>query len=320
MLVVTRWPFGRPFSRPWEKCKVNQSTGRFGLSCALTTPYHEDSSVDLARLTRHVAWCLASGCDSVTLFGTTGEGPLLGHVAREQMIGALKGAGIDFRSYVVGGVIAASLHDALAQANQLLDADARALLVAPPFYFKGVSDDGLFAWFSSFITKLGDRARDIILYHIPSVTAVPLSIELIGRLKAAFPQAITGVKDSAGDWSYSQQLLAAHRDDLAVLIGDERVLAQAVRDGGQGAISGMANLVPGRLRTVVHQGRDDAALVELVDAVLRYPVTPAVKALVSHATGDSAWLTVRAPLLPMSVADTATLGHLFDRVFADKAA
>ncbi|PWC39854.1 dihydrodipicolinate synthase family protein [Azospirillum sp. TSO35-2] len=299
---------------------MNQSTGRFGLSCALTTPFFDDGSVDLARLTRHVAWCLANGCDSVTLFGTTGEGPLLGPVARDQMIGALKGAGIDFRNHVVGGVIAASLHEALTQANQLLDADARALLVAPPFYFKGVSDDGLFAWFSSFITALGDRARDIILYHIPSVTAVPLSIALIGRLKAAFPQAIAGVKDSAGDWGYSRELLAAHRHDLTVLIGDERVLARAVRDGGQGAISGMANLVPGRMRTVVHQGRDDAALVELVDAVLNHPVTPAVKALVSHTTGDSAWLTVRAPLLPMSMADAATLGHLFDRVFAEKAA
>ncbi|MFD2261608.1 dihydrodipicolinate synthase family protein [Lacibacterium aquatile] len=299
---------------------MNQSVDRFGLSCALVTPFREDGSIDLARLTPHIGWALGHGCDSVTLFGTTGEGPLIGQVGRDQMIGAVKGSGVDFRKNVVGGVIASSLHDALDQANQLLNADARALLVAPPFYFKGVSDDGLFNWFSAFITKLGDRARNVILYHIPSVTAVPLSIDLINRLQAAFPKIITGVKDSAGDWGYSQKLLAAQRNNLSVLIGDERVLAQAVRDGGQGAISGMANLVPGRLRTIIYKGQDDAALVELVNEVLKYPVTPAVKALVSHKTGDKSWLTVRAPLLPISAKDTAHLGSFYDRVFAEKAA
>lgn len=299
---------------------MNQSVDRFGLSCALTTPFLADGSVDCPRLVKHVPWCLANGCDSVTLFGTTGEGPSLGLVARDQIIGAVKGAGVDFGRNVVGGVIAASLHDAVDQARQLLNAGARALLVAPPFYFKGVSDDGLFAWFSSLFAKLGDQARDVILYHIPSVTSVPLSIELIGRLKAAFPKIVIGVKDSAGDWGYSQKLLAAHRNDLAVLIGDERVLARAVRDGGQGAISGMANIAPDRMRTIIYKGQDDAALVELVDEVLRYPVTPAVKALVAHTTGDAAWLTVRAPLLPISAADAAQLGRVYDRVFAVKAA
>lgn len=299
---------------------MNQSVDRFGLSCALTTPFQQDGSLDLARLTPHVRWCLDNGCDSVTLFGTTGEGPLLGMVARDQVIGAVKGLGVDFSKNVVGGVIAVSLHDAVDQANQLLNAGARALLVAPPFYFKGVSDDGLFNWYSSFINKLGERARNVILYHIPSVTSVPLSIELIGRLYKAFPKVITGVKDSAGDWNYSQKLLAAHRNDFAVLIGDERVLAQAARDGGQGAISGMANLVPHRLRNIIYKGQDDAALVEMVNEVLKYPVTPAVKALISHKTGDKSWLTVRAPLLPISAADTAHLGGFFDRVFAEKAA
>jgi 4-hydroxy-tetrahydrodipicolinate synthase len=247
------------------------------------------------------------------VFGTTGEGSSLGLSTRQRILGALKDAGIDLRAHVLGAVMATSVEDALAQTRLLLAADCRGILLTPPFYFKAVSDDGLFAWFSELFRALDGRARDVIVYNIPSVSAVVLSVDLIGRLRAAFPDTIRGVKDSSGDWPYTEQLLAAHRD-LAILIGDERHLARGVRLGAEGAISGLANICPDRLLPLIRAGQADEGIVALVDAVLRYPVTPAVKALIAHRTGDAAWRTVRPPLVPLGPDDAARLTAAFDAI------
>lgn len=297
---------------------MTESSKPFGLSAAMTTPFREDGAIDLPRLVDHARWCLQQGCASVTAFGTTGEGASVGVSGREQVLGALAGGGIASRS-VVYCVAATSLHEALAQARMAYDFGARALLLPPPFYFKGVSDEGLFAWFSQLLGKLGKAARDVILYNIPSVTQVALSAELIGRIKDSFPGVITGVKDSSGDWDYTQRLLAAHKD-LAILIGDERYLAEGVALGGQGAISGLANVCPQVLLSLVQNARPDARVNALVDEVLRYPVTPAVKALVAHRTGDSEWRHVRAPLVALPTGSAASLSAAYDKLFALKAA
>lgn len=297
---------------------MSATRDRFGLSAAMTLPFHADGAIDLPRLAAHANWCLANGCSSVTAFGTTGEGPSVGLAGRQQIIGALLGAGIP-GDRIVGGLAATSLHEALDQARLALDAGSKALLVPPPFYFKGVSDDGLFAWFASFFGKLGAAPRDVILYNIPSVTAVPLSVALIGRLKAAFPGVVMGVKDSSGDWAYTEALLAAHKD-LVILIGDERYLAQGVALGGQGAISGLANVCPDKLARLIDKAEPNEGINQLVELVLRYPVTPAVKALVAHRTGDAAWLNVRPPLVPIAAGDAAVIGAGYDAIFNRKAA
>lgn len=298
---------------------MTMPTTRFGLSCALTTPFRETGEVDLPRLVAHARWCLDAGCASVTAFGTTGEGASIGLAGREQILGALAGNGFDLRRDVIGGVAAASSHEAIAQARIVLDLGCRAMLLAPPFYFKHVSDEGLFRWFSTLIDRLGSNARDVILYHIPSVTEVPLSIALIGRLRAAYPGVIAGVKDSSGDWGYAQALLAEHRD-LTILIGDERRLAAAVRAGAQGSICGIANFCPELMRPLAEEGRDDPRVTRIVDEILRHPVTPAVKALVAHRTGDPAWLRVGPPLMPLSTAEAERLAAVYDDILAAKAA
>jgi 4-hydroxy-tetrahydrodipicolinate synthase len=297
---------------------VTPPNHRFGLSAALTTPFRSDGAVDLARLAGHARWCIASGCASVTAFGTTGEGASVGLSGREQALGALAGAGLSGRD-VVYCIAASSVHEAVVQGRMAFDFGCRFVLLTPPFYFKGVNDDGLFAWYSHVLEKLGSLARGVILYNIPSVTQVGLSVELVGRLKTAFPGVVAGVKDSSGDWSYTQQLLAAH-GDLAILIGDERYLAEGVRRGGQGAISGLANLCPGALLPLANKGEGDERINRLVDEVLRYPVTPAVKALVAHRTRDDAWLNVRAPLLPLSPSHVERLGTVYDDLFNKMAA
>ena len=290
----------------------------FGLSCALATPFLPEGGIDYPRMVQHARDCLRDGCGSVTVFGTTGEGSSLGMAERRKVIAALKEAGVASRA-IIGGVMSASEDDAAEQTRILIDADCKAVLLAPPFYFKGVTDDGLFAWFAGLFGKLGNQARDVILYNIPSVTAVQLSVSLIGRLRAAFPGVVIGVKDSSGDWPYTQSMLAAH-SDLVILIGDERHLAHGVRLGAQGAISGLANVIAPRLLDLIKTGSEDPAVVQLVNDLIKYPVIPAVKALVAAKTGDDNWRRMRSPLVDLPAADAKTLGGIYLSVFAEKAA
>lgn len=291
----------------------------FGLSAALTTPFVPGGgAIDVDAMIAHARRCLASGCDSVTLFGTTGEGCSVGGAERRTVLSRFSAAGIAPAS-LVAGVLVDSIEDAAAQAGEALAAGLRNVLLAPPSYFKNVSDDGLFAWFSAVFAELGGNARDVIVYNIPSVTMVALSVELVGRLRAAFPGIVTGVKDSSGDWPHTERLLA-ERHDLAILIGDERDLARGVRLGGQGAISGVANFLPREVRAMAVEGRDDRRVGELVEELLNFPVTPAVKALVAHTTGDDLWLGVRPPLVPVAAADRQRIGATFEALFRTQAA
>ena len=269
-------------------------------------------------MVNHAEWCLGHGCDSVTLFGTTGEGASIGIAGRHQMLGAMAGHGIA-PGQVVAGVAAASVHETVEQARLALDFGCKALLLAPPFYFKGVSDDGLFAWFARVFEALGPKARDMILYHIPSVTAVDISPALIARLRAAFPGVVTGIKDSSGNAANTQTLLDQH-GDLAILVGDERQLAKAVRNGAQGSICGVANFAPSLLRPIAHEGKDDDRVNKIVDLLVALPVVPAVKALVAHRLGDPEWLHTRAPLTALSASEAQQLGAAVDRIMEAQAA
>jgi len=296
----------------------NSGQERFGLSAALTTPFDADGKIDVSRALKHARARLDSGCSSVTLFGTTGEGSSIADAERAALLDSFIAQGFAASNIVVG-VMENSVADAVLQSADALRRDCKAILLAPPSYFKNLSDDGLFNWFSAVFKGLGDDARSIILYNIPSVTAVELSVDLISRLRAAFGGIITGVKDSSGTWAYTEKLLAAHKD-IAILIGDERDLAAGVRLGGQGAISGMANLFPDRLLRMVNEGQDDAELVSAVQQLLNYPVTPAVKAMVARHTGDMEWRRVRAPLVSLNDADFNAIGSVFDRLHMAKAA
>jgi 4-hydroxy-tetrahydrodipicolinate synthase len=290
----------------------------FGLSAALTTPFDDNGSIVLQTMTEHAKYCLANGCDSVTVFGTTGEGSSIGHGERGQVLSALSAAGIA-GSQVVAGVLVDSVADAVEQIAQALDAGARNVLLAPPSYFKNVSDEGLFSWFSAVFQQLGSKARDVIVYNIPSVTMVEISVDLVARLRTAFPSIIAGVKDSSGNWSYSERLLNEHAD-LAIMIGDERHLARGTQMGGQGAISGLANVLGAEVRAMAVDGKEDHRVTDLVNFILKFPVTPSVKVLVARTTGNSVWLNVRPPLVKVTAADRDQIGQIFDRAFATKAA
>jgi len=220
-------------------------------------------------------------------------------------------------SQLLSGVTACALDDAVAQARVAMDAGLHGLLLTPPWYFRDASDDGLFAWFSAFFGMI--KARNVYLYHIPSMTGVPLSVDLVGRLKTAFPGVVVGVKDSSGDWANTERLLAAHRD-LQILVGDERQLARAVRQGGAGTICGLANLLPGIVRKAAHDGVDDARIATAVEVIMRHPFMPAVKTLIAQQRGDPGWRVMAPPLAPLTDADARRLTAEFEKVLTAKAA
>jgi 4-hydroxy-tetrahydrodipicolinate synthase len=279
---------------------------KFGLSCAVATPFQLSGSIDASKLVAHAQSCVAEGCDSITLFGTTGEGFSIGPAERGGVYQACRDGGFDMRRQVGSSVMAASVEEAAVQARQALDFGCRHILLAPPFYIKGVGDDGLFEWHAALFRALGADCRDIVLYNLPSQTAVTISHELVARLRKAFPSVIIGVKDSSGNWPYTERMLAEHRD-IAILIGDERHLAKAIRLGGQGSICGMANAYAALLKPLVDVGEDSPVVNALVDAVVALPVLPSVKALVGQKRHDPSWWAVRAPLVPLSESQRSAL-------------
>ena len=291
------------------------NTSRFGLSCAISTPFDRANHVDIPRLLDHAQERLAGGCDSITLFGTTGEGASVGLSARGAVIEAFVKAGIKPQTQLLSTVVASSIEDAAAQASMALDAGVRGLLLTPPFYFRGVSDDAIYTWFGQLFDALGGKARDMFAYHLPSVTGMPLSIDLIGRLKRDFPGVIVGVKDSSATWSNTAALLRDH-SDLMILVGDERDLAKSVRTGGSGSICGVANVAPEMLAGAAKHGIEDPRIKLVVEAIVAHPVLPAVKALIAHQKRDPSWARMRPPMEALSPAATAKLIAAFDAAMA----
>jgi 4-hydroxy-tetrahydrodipicolinate synthase len=294
---------------------ASKSNPRIGLSCALSTAFLPSGAIDLPRTLAQARWVLDNGCDSVTMFGTTGEGASIDLAERHAALGALAGAGFDLAEKIVAGVTSATIGDAVEQCRAGYDYGCRALLLAPPFYFPDPSEEGMFRWYATVFERLGGRLRDVLIYHIPSMTRVGFSPALLGRLRAAFPEAVIGIKDSTGSWESAKSFLDSHKD-LQILVGDERLLARAVREGGSGSICGLANLRPELLRPAAWEGKDDPRIAACVTAIIADPFMPAVKALIAWRQKDPEWLRMRAPVVALDAARARALELRFEAAAA----
>ena len=174
-----------------------------GLSCALLTPFNKDGAIDWQRFGAHARDLLGSGAKAVTAFGTTGEGVSLSRVERAPLYDEFAKHGIA-ADKIVECVYGPSSLEAGDHVRTALESGCAAILLTPPFYFKGVGEDGIFNWFCEVLDRAGSGVRDIIVYNIPSLTAVTISTELVSRLRQRYPDAIGGVKDSSGDWDQTQ--------------------------------------------------------------------------------------------------------------------
>jgi len=272
-----------------------------GLWCALLTPLGRDGSVDHARLTRHAASLLAQEVDGIAPFGTTGEGQSFSLAERRNGLDALLSAGIPARR-IIAATGCAALTETIALTRHGVAANCAACLVLPPFFFKDVSDDGLYTWYARVIEGVADSRLRVLLYHIPQVTGVPFSVDLVARLAAAFPGVIAGVKDSAGDWANTAALLE-RVPQLAIFVGNEPHLPQLRRAGGAGTICGVANVQPALVRALLSpdvSAGDEGRITAFLDIASRYTFLCAFKCILAERNGDPGWLAVRPPLMPIA--------------------
>jgi 4-hydroxy-tetrahydrodipicolinate synthase len=279
-----------------------------GLWCAMLTPLDGNGGVDHPRLIEHARRLLARGVDGVAPFGTTGEGQSFGVGDRAAGLSALLAAGTP-GAKLLAATGCAALSETITLTRHAVQSGCAACLVLPPFFFKGPSDEGLYAWYSRVIDTVGDDRLRVLLYHIPQVTGVPLSVELVVRLAKAFPRIIAGVKDSGGDFSNTQALLA-RVPELAILVGHEPHLPGAVRAGGAGTICGVANVYPAIVRALLAPNvtqRDEERIATFIDIVFRQPFLPAFKTIVAAQTGDAAWYAMCPPQLPLDEGQRRTL-------------
>ncbi|KQV81479.1 dihydrodipicolinate synthase family protein [Rhizobium sp. Root1220] len=293
-----------------------------GVFSAAATPLNTDGSPDLGLFAEHCKRLLAEGCHGVALLGTTGEANSFSSSERRTILEAALRAGVPADKLLPGtGVVAAS--ETVELTKHALSHGVTKVVMLPPFYYKGVSDDGLFTAYSQILEKIADSRLQVILYHIPQVSGIPLSIALIGRLIAAFPDTVVGIKESAGDFNNMQAIVAAY-PGFSVLAGADPLLLPLLKVGGAGCITATSNLVAGSLRTV-YDKVDDAsqtAVVEKAQARINayrtlsnsYVQIPTIKAMIGLKTGNPAWKRTRAPLMPISDADYASLSENYAKL------
>jgi 4-hydroxy-tetrahydrodipicolinate synthase len=283
-----------------------------GVLAPVVTPFRPDLSPDAGRFARHCRWLLDSGV-GLAVFGTNSEANSLGVDERIDLLEALVAAGVD-PGRMMPGTGTCALADTVKLTAHAVKAGCAGVLMLPPFYYKGVTDEGLFRSYAEVIERVGDARLRVYLYHIPPVSQVPLSLALIGRLLKAYPQAIAGVKDSSGDWNNTKAMIDAFAaQGFDVFAGSETFLLANLRHGGKGCISATANVNPVAIHALYAHWRDaDAdARQQRLDAVRatfqKRPMIAAMKAAIAHWSGDAAWKTVRPPLVDLADSESAAL-------------
>lgn len=275
-----------------------------GVIAPILTPFNDDLTIATDLYVDHALRLFDQGCVGLAPFGTTGEALSVGIDERLQAIRALVDAGID-PALLIPGTGLSNIADTARLSRGCLELGCPAVMTLPPFYFKGVSDDGLFAYFGELLKALGRNAK-VFLYHIPPVAIVGIPVALARRLHAEFPEQIVGIKDSSGDWENTQALFEV--DGLIVYPGSELPLIDALALGGPGCITATANVNASDIARVVElfdQGQRDEA--ECLHASVRqrrltiqqYAPIPAQKRLLAMDTGDPRWANVRPPLQAM---------------------
>ncbi len=281
------------------------SMGAFlGIWPALLTPLNPALAIDHACFAAHARALLAAGCGGVTPFGTTGEGPSFALAERREALEALVRNGIPADRILVS-VSCAALPETLELTRHAVGLGAHGCLMMPPFFFKGVSDQGIVDAYRYVIDGAADPRLKFYLYHIPQVTGVPLSHAVIRTLVERYPRTIVGIKDSACTLEHSLALVEAFMPGITVYVGNEPDLPELGRRGSTGAVSGLANFVPRLVRRLVSApeapgAATDLARVKALLAVLGgYALMPALKAIMAVQTGERDWLRVRPPLVAL---------------------
>jgi 4-hydroxy-tetrahydrodipicolinate synthase len=291
-----------------------------GVIAAVATPVSEDGAPDLKRAVNLARYLLDNGCDGLNVLGTTGEATSFSLDERKAVMDAYKANGLPLNHLMVG-TGAAALSDAAALTRHAAELGFGGALVLPPFYYKGVPDDGLVAYIDALVKATKEQPIPIYLYHYPAMSGIPWHVTLIKRLLESFPTSIAGLKDSSGDMAYARSA-AAVSPDFAVFPSTEAALIDARQGAFAGCISATANLNADLCARAWREG-DRAALDAAVTIRKLFdgkPLVPGVKALLAHIHGDPALARVKPPLAVFSAADRAAVVAGHDSVRAKRVA
>ena len=292
------------------------SKARRGIYAAAVTPFNADGTVNAQK---SVAYCkhllTDGGCDGVAPTGTTGEGSSVSMPCRLALPGAFAEAGIE-TDRVIFGTGAPSAGDCVALTRAAVDAGYTNVLVLPPYYYKGPSDDGIFAYFANLVEKIGDDNLRVYLYHFPQMSQVPFSVDLVVRLKETYGPIIAGLKDSSGDFEQSRAFIEATggvANDFDVYPSSEAMLWDGLSIGAAGIISGSTNAFGAKAQAALQapEGPErDAAMAAVSEAramAASFPLMSAMKTMEAWRTGDDEWKRMAPPLLPLSDEQQAAL-------------
>lgn len=283
-----------------------------GIWPALLTPLDENLDIDLDRFARHSRSLLESGCTGVTPFGTTGEGPSFSVAERRAAIEGLVARGVPAGRIIVSTSCAA-LPDAVELTRHAVQVGAHGCLLLPPFFLKGVPDQGVIDAYRWVIDKVADARLRVYLYHIPQVSGVPLSHHVIDTLERLYPRTIVGIKDSGCQREPSVALAGKFMDRAMVYVGNELDLPTLGALGSKGAISGVANVAPRLVARLVGQpdgpdaARDLARVTGFLQILGGYGLTAAFKGVMAMLDDHLGWLRVRPPLVSLDDAELRKL-------------
>ena len=283
-----------------------------GVLAPALTPFNARLEPDPARFIAHCRW-LVDNHAGLAIFGTNSEAASLSVAERIALTDALLEAGIP-ASKLMPGTGACSITDAVALTRHSVQHGAAGVLMIPPFYYKGVSDDGVLAYYAEVIERVGDDRLAIYLYHFPLLTQVPITLGLIERLLKRYPKAIAGAKDSSGDWNNSKAMIDNYASaGFDVFPASEALLSKALAIGGAGCISATVNVNPAGIHAVFAQwnqpeGERLQAQADTLRKIFQATLMiPAMKRVVAEFANDPAWRTVRPPLTVMDDVPAATL-------------
>src|SRR5216110_375929 len=279
-----------------------------GVLAPVLTPFKRDLSPDRERYVRHCKWLLANGCRGLAVFGTNSEANSLSVDERMVLLETLIQEGVPATA-LMPGTGCCALSDSVRLTAHATALGCSGVLMLPPFYYKGVSDEGLYRNFAEVIERVGDARLRLYLYHIPPVSQVPITLPLIERLLKNFPGTVAGVKDSSGDWSNTKAMLDAFaKGGFDVFAGSETFLLDNMRNGGKGCITATGNINPGAIANVYKNWRSadadklQAGITATRKIVQKQPMIPALKSAVAHFGNDPQWKTCRPPLVELTAA------------------
>jgi len=283
-----------------------------GVFAAVLTRQTAGGSPDLDGLVRHCRWLLENGCDGLAVLGTTGEANSFSVDERIAIMEALAEAGIP-GSTLMPGTGCCAVPDTVALTKRAVELGAAGVLALPPFYYKGVGDDGLVAAFSEVIERVGDGRLRLYLYHFPQMSGVPFPFTVIERLLKRYPDTLAGMKDSSGDLDNMAGAAKAF-PGFEVFSGADDLFHPLLKAGGVGCITACCNIASALLGELYASWKEAGAeaLHEQATAVRRvcasYPLVPALKETMARHTGDDGWRVMRPPLMALKDADARDLG------------